>query len=96
VPGAACTATGVPSDSVVNAASQAGGGVAPGEIVTVIGRWMGPSEVTPLSKGEDGRLATTLAGSRILFNSVAAPLLYVSATESRPVLASVLTAAVLA
>ena len=38
--------------------------------------------MTPLSKGEDGRLATTLAGSRILFNSVAAPLLYVSATES--------------
>jgi uncharacterized protein (TIGR03437 family) len=69
-------------ECVVNAASYAGGGVAPGEIVTIFGQGMGPAEPTRLRLGEDGRLATTLADTRILFNGVPAPLLYVSATQS--------------
>jgi uncharacterized protein (TIGR03437 family) len=80
----------VPDDSrpriswecVVNAASYAGGAVAPGEIVTIFGRGMGPSELMPLRIGEDGRLATSLSGTRILFNGTPAPLVYVSATQS--------------
>jgi uncharacterized protein (TIGR03437 family) len=79
----------VPSDSrpqiswecVVNAASYAGGGVAPGEIVTIFGRAMGPPELTPL-RAEGGRLATMLAEARVLFNGIPAPLIYVSATQS--------------
>ena len=67
---------------LVNAASYAGGGVAPGEIVSIFGRAIGPAELTPLQLAADGRLATTLAGTRILFNGTAAPLLYVSATQS--------------
>ena len=67
---------------VVNAASYVGGGVAPGEIVTVFGSAMGPSAIVPLRVGEDGKLASALAGARILFNGVPAPLLYVSDKQS--------------
>ena len=69
-------------DCVVNAASYLGGGVAPGEIVTIFGAAMGPSETVPLSLTADGRLDTTLAGARILFNGAPAPLLYVSDKQS--------------
>ena len=69
-------------DCVLNAASYVGGGVAPGEIVTIFGAAMGPSETVPLSLTADGRLDTTLAGARILFNGAPAPLLYVSDTQS--------------
>ncbi len=69
-------------DCVVNAASYVGGGVAPGEIVTIFGAAMGPSETVPLSLTADRRLDTTLAGARILFNGAPAPLLYVSDTQS--------------
>ena len=69
-------------DCVVNAASYVGGGVAPGEIVTLFGSAMGPSELVRLRLTEDRRLATTLADTRILFNGVPAPLLYVSDKQS--------------
>jgi len=68
-------------ECVVNAASYAGGGVAPGEIVTIFGQAMGPADLTSL-RVEEGRLATTLADVRILFNGIPAPLIYVSATQS--------------
>jgi uncharacterized protein (TIGR03437 family) len=69
-------------ECVVNAAGYTGGGVAPGEIVTVFGSGIGPGVLARLQVGEDGSLATTLADTRILFNGMAAPLLYVSATQS--------------
>jgi uncharacterized protein (TIGR03437 family) len=69
-------------DCVVNAASFVGGGVAPGEIVTIFGSELGPPELAPLQVTEDRRLATTLADTRILFNGVAAPLVHVSDEQS--------------
>jgi uncharacterized protein (TIGR03437 family) len=69
-------------DCVVNAASYVGGGVAPGEIVSIFGSAIGPSELVRLRLAEDGRLATTLAETRILFNGAPAPLLYVSDRQS--------------
>ena len=68
-------------ECVINAASYAGGGVAPGEIVAVLGTSLGPDIPVGPAWGDDGRLPTTLAGVRILFNDVAAPLLHVSATQ---------------
>jgi uncharacterized protein (TIGR03437 family) len=78
-------------DCVVNAASYVGGGVAPGEIVTLFGSAMGPSELVGLSLTEDRRLATTLAGTRILFNGIPAPLLYVSDRQSSAIVPYSLT-----
>jgi uncharacterized protein (TIGR03437 family) len=69
-------------DCVVNAASYIGGGVSPGEIVTIFGSAMGPSELVPLGFSNTGVLANTLAGARVLFNGIPAPLLYVSAKKS--------------
>jgi uncharacterized protein (TIGR03437 family) len=43
---------------------------------------MGPPELTRLRLTEDRRLTTTLADTRILFNDVPAPLLYVSDKQS--------------
>ncbi|MEO7648936.1 MAG: hypothetical protein ABIZ80_00575, partial [Bryobacteraceae bacterium] len=69
-------------DCVVNAASYVGGGVAPGEIVTIFGSAMGPPEIARPSVTADGKLASTLADTRILFNGEPAPLLYVSDKQS--------------
>ena len=69
-------------ECVVNAASYIGGGVAPGEIVSIFGSGIGPSELARLRLADDGRLATTLAETRVLFNGVPAPLLYVSGGQS--------------
>ena len=69
-------------DCVVNAASYLGGGVAPGEMVTVFGSAMGPSELLQQHITGNGTLATTLADTRILFNGVPAPLVYVSDKQS--------------
>jgi uncharacterized protein (TIGR03437 family) len=62
---------------VVNAASYIGGRVAPGEIVTIFGREIGPPGPSP-ARVEGRRLTTNLAGTRVLFDGVASRLLYVS------------------
>lgn len=62
---------------VVNAASYVGGGVTPGEIVTIFGTGLGPSEgAAALSADREPLL--TLADTRVLFNGAAAPMLYTS------------------
>jgi uncharacterized protein (TIGR03437 family) len=53
-------------------------GVAPGEILTVLGHAIGPEDNTTAQVNAGGFLPTSLAGVRVLFNGVAAPLLYVS------------------
>jgi len=69
--------------AVVNAATFLAGPVAPGEIVTVYGTGMGPASLVAASLDSSGPpLATTLADVQIAFDGVAAPLLYVSATQS--------------
>jgi uncharacterized protein (TIGR03437 family) len=69
-------------ECVVNAANHLGGGVAPGEIVTIFGSAMGPSDLAGLQPTADGHVPTVIAGTRILFDGEAAPLLYVSAQQS--------------
>ena len=75
-------------ECVLNAASYAGGGVAPGEIVTIFGRNMGPTDTASFRLADDGRIATSLADARVLFNGVAAPLLFVSAAQSGAIVPS--------
>ena len=73
-------------DCVVNAASYLGGGVAPGEIVTIFGSGIGPPDLVSLSLTDDRRLATTLADTRVWFNDVPAPLVYVSDQQSSAII----------
>jgi len=62
-------------NSIANSASGANAGVAPCEIIAIFGSRLGPDQ---LALPENGPVAETLAGVRLLFDRKAAPLLYVS------------------
>jgi len=62
--------------AVVNAASGLGGSVAPGELVTVYGSGLGPSVLNGPVLTSSGTLSRTIANTQVLFNGVAAPLVY--------------------
>src|SRR5262249_4152281 len=68
-------------ECVVNSASYAGGGVAPNEIVTIFGQAIGPRDPSTFQLGTDGTVSTILSNTRVLFNGIAAPLLYTSASQ---------------
>jgi uncharacterized protein (TIGR03437 family) len=67
--------------AAMNAASFQLGAVAPGEIVTLIGSGIGPATGTGLALDSNGNVATSLSGVQVTFNGIAAPLIYVSATQ---------------
>lgn len=69
------------SAGVVNAASFRNGTLAPGQILSVFGRAIGPDAPATLAIGDDGRVASSLAGVRLLVNGVPAPLTFVSAGQ---------------
>jgi len=66
--------------SIVNAASLQPGAVSPGEIVTIFGSNLGPSTGIPFQLVSN-KVPTNLGNVNVTFNSVAAPLLYVSNTQ---------------
>ncbi|MBI1358275.1 MAG: hypothetical protein GC160_28405 [Acidobacteria bacterium] len=55
--------------------------VAPGSVFTLFGLRLGPAGLQTATLQSGNRLPTRLAGTRILFDGVAAPLLYVSAGQ---------------
>jgi len=67
-------------NAVVNAASYLGGGIAPGEIVTVFGTFLGPS-IGQGATVSNGFIGSSLANVQVTFNGYPGPLLYVSATQ---------------
>jgi uncharacterized protein (TIGR03437 family) len=67
--------------AVTNAASLLPGPIAPGEIVSLFGRGLGPAEPVGLEVSSAGALQTTLAGTRVLFDGKPAPLIFVSAKQ---------------
>lgn len=70
------------SGSAVNAASFAAGPVAPGEIVTIFGSGLGPAAGVTLQLTPDSQfLTTSLGATRVLFDGVAAPMIYASDTQ---------------
>ena len=62
----------------VNSASFLLGNGAPGELISLFGANLGPALGVGLQLDANGNVATSLGGTRVLFNGVAAPLLYVS------------------
>ena len=70
---------------IVNSASYAGGGVSPGEVVTIFGSGLGPNTLASLEVGGNGKVVTTLGGVQVLFDGVAAPLIYVEAGQAAAV-----------
>ena len=68
--------------AVQNAASYSSGSVSPGEIVVLRGVSIGPKELVGLQLNTNGTVATTVSTTRILFDDVPAPIVYVSAAQS--------------
>jgi uncharacterized protein (TIGR03437 family) len=67
---------------VTNAASYATGAVSPGELVTIFGTAIGPTAAAGASTDPaTGKLATTIGGVQVLFNGIAAPMIYASSTQ---------------
>jgi uncharacterized protein (TIGR03437 family) len=66
-------------NGVVNAASFRPGAVAPGEIVTIFGSGFGPATLKTLEISAGGQSITkTIGDTRVLFDGVAAPMIYTS------------------
>lgn len=68
-------------EGVANAGTLRAGAVAPGEIISIFGFGVGPAVPAGLQLDSAGRVATQLGGTQVLFDGVAAPLVYVSATQ---------------
>jgi uncharacterized protein (TIGR03437 family) len=67
---------------VTNAASYAIGAVSPGEMVTLFGTNIGPAiSASATTDPSTGKLATTIGGVQVLFNGIAAPMIYASSTQ---------------
>ena len=72
--------TGLVPYNVQHAASYAIGEVSPGQLLVVYGEYIGPNVFTMGGPDPAGVYATQLGGSRILFDGVAAPILYAYTT----------------
>jgi uncharacterized protein (TIGR03437 family) len=67
--------------SVTNSATSVSGPIAPGEIFTIKGTNLGPAVGVSFSVTAAGTVSNTLAGTQVMVGSVAAPVLYSSATQ---------------
>jgi uncharacterized protein (TIGR03437 family) len=72
---------GISIGMVTNSASNLTGPVAPGEAIVVYGSGLGPAQLTQAQPDSSGLIATSLAGTRILFNGVPASVLYTSPNQ---------------
>lgn len=55
-----------------------GAAVAPGEVVSIVGTRLGPPAPVHAEASEEGRMPAEVAGTRVFFDGLPAPLLYVS------------------
>jgi uncharacterized protein (TIGR03437 family) len=67
--------------AITNAASFAPGPVAPGEFVTIFGTSIGPNIPANPQLTSSGTVDTTLGGTQVYFDNIAAPVIYSSATQ---------------
>ena len=73
-------ATGPGVTAIVSAASFIGGSVSPGEIISIFGTNLGPTPGLNFTH-DNGHVDTALGATTVMFGTVAAPILYVSATQ---------------
>lgn len=67
--------------SVASAASYDAGGIAPGEIVVIFGKSLAPAGTEYLQLDSSGLVSKSLAGVRVLFDGVPAPMIYTTARQ---------------
>lgn len=73
------------SSAVVNAANYQGGGVSPGEMVTIFGHGVGPDAIALAETNSAGLLSRSVGNTRVLFDGIPAPLLYAMALQTSAV-----------
>ena len=73
--------SGISVSAVVNGASNAAGGISPGELLVIYGSGLGPATLTQFQLGANGLVPTSLAGTSVTVNGILAPILYTSATQ---------------
>ncbi len=71
---------------VASAATFSEGGIAPGEIVSILGSGIGPDTPKGVELGSTGRVVTSLGGVMVRVNGQPAPLLYVSSSQINAVI----------
>ncbi len=71
----------VAGTGVVSGASFLPGTIAPGMIVSVFGTALAPAGIVSLQLNEDGTVKAKLAETRVLFNDVPSPLVFVSENQ---------------
>lgn len=71
--------------AITNAASYEQGKVSAGELVALFGDWIGPAALTRGTVDASQRVETLAGETRFLFDGVAAPIIYVSKTQSSAV-----------
>ncbi|HXA53209.1 MAG TPA: hypothetical protein VNV86_22985 [Candidatus Acidoferrum sp.] len=64
-----------------NAASYQNDAIAPGELISIFGANLGPPSGAGLTLDSNGMVTTSLGNTRVLFDGLAAPLIYASATQ---------------
>jgi uncharacterized protein (TIGR03437 family) len=62
---------------ITSAATFIGGAVAPGELITIFGTNIGPGVLAGLQLGPDGKVASSVSGTQVFFDGIAAPIVYV-------------------
>jgi uncharacterized protein (TIGR03437 family) len=67
--------------SIVNAATQLPGPVAPGELVTLYGTNLGPTTGVTFTPTANGTVPTTLGGAQVFFDNTPAPIIYAGANQ---------------
>jgi uncharacterized protein (TIGR03437 family) len=77
----AASAPTLSAQGLVNAASYQGGNVAPGELVTLFGTGLGPSTLQKPIVSAAGVVDTIAGGTRVLFDGIAAPMIYSTAGQ---------------
>jgi uncharacterized protein (TIGR03437 family) len=69
-------------NAIVSAGSYQAGSLSPGENVVIFGTGIGPADLVKGSLNAAGRVDTTVGNTRVLFDGVAAPIIYASATQT--------------
>lgn len=66
--------------AITNAASYSPSSISPGAVLTIFGKSLGPATLTEFDNTQP-IIANILAGTRVIFQNIAAPVLYTSATQ---------------
>ncbi len=77
--------TAIPTPVIIgirNAASGFTGSISPGENIVIFGSGIGPASLAGLTLTSAGKVSTNIGNTQVFFDSVAAPMVYASATQT--------------